>query len=83
MSHRNIKKNLFLLVHNSEFLENLIKNYIISAESSAEWVKKLLTTSVIAKLVGVVGSNHHSGIKTTTELFFSVKTHDSESKSVQ
>ena len=31
----------------------------------------------------VVGSNHHSGIKTTTKLLFSVKTHYSIGKSVQ
>ena len=34
---------LFLLVHNSEYLENLMKNY-----SRAEWVNALESTSVEA-----------------------------------
>ena len=40
---------LFLLVHNSEFLENLIKNYCIRPHlmwSSAEWVKPCRTHAV-------------------------------------
>ena len=43
---------LFLLVHNSEFLENLIKNYCIKMHfnvlglcSRAEWVNPRLTTN--------------------------------------
>ena len=44
------KNFLFLLVHNSEFLENPVKNYCIRPHymwSRAEWVNPLMAVSLI------------------------------------